>query len=121
MLVGEGYDHLMGMDDEMLRASNNCAHMVGKTFIQGNYEMMVIGGNGLTCVLCPEQNSRISETKYKGLITPSLLKGYVENGILSDLQAQRIVLTLLKRFGREALIDIDNNLLNGGKKCPSNM
>ena len=54
----------------------------------------------------------------KGFFTLSLLKGYVENEVLSVEVAASIVLRMLKTYKVAELQELDAQFGNGYKKCP---
>ena len=117
VLVGEGECPLMNDVDVLYRVSMGCACKVGARFINGHMDAMI--GGQFSCLKCPEENANICPSKFKGLVTPSVVKGYAEHGLVSENQAARYTLKLLKVYGLAKIREVDEAFLSGSKKCPA--
>lgn len=72
----------------------------------------------LNCVQCTNNDLHPNPAKLKGLFTPSLIRGWVEESVMTPSTAAKIVLRLLKKHGSEVLLSTDHQFLSGAKRCP---
>ena len=100
----------------LYRASLGCPHFSCATFINRSEQSMMDGQ--LQCVQCTAEDLHVNNGKLKGLLTPSLLKAYVEGLVMEPLVAQKILLKLLKTHGMEVLLTTDAQYISGSKRCP---
>jgi len=103
-------------DVSLFRSSLGCAHLYCAQFIRGRLEDVVAGA--FCCTGCIAEDLNYNADKYKGFISLSLLKGYVEAEVMEHADAVRIVLQMMKTFSKEFMMDIDVHLRNGNKRCP---
>lgn len=103
-------------DEQLYRSSAMCAHFYSGLYIHSMLGEMEAGK--LCCAGCTADDLHYNEGKKKGFFTFSLLKGYVKDEVITEEEASRVILKMMKTYSMDVLLELDDQFRHGYKRCP---